>query len=116
MLDEIGRKVASLGLPGVMFAVAASIAGGMGLAGGAVITTALAMLGGPLGMLGGLAVLGLATVIADAVGKYGLEAVLIAVYQERRRRGEGLQHLQREIDGLWVSDELKHKVKCQICL
>jgi hypothetical protein len=31
MLDEIARKVASLGLPGVMFAVAASIAGRIGL-------------------------------------------------------------------------------------
>jgi hypothetical protein len=114
MLDEIGRKIASLGLPGVMFAVAASIAGGMGLAGGAVVTTALALLGGPFGMLGGLAVLGISTLIADAVGKYGIEAVLVAVYQERRRRGDSLAYLYKEINDLWISSELKRRIKDQI--
>ena len=42
-MDEVARRIAALGFPGVMFAVALSIAGGMGLAGGAAITTALAM-------------------------------------------------------------------------
>jgi hypothetical protein len=114
MLDEIGRKIASLGLPGVMFAVATSIAGGLGLAGGAVVTTALALLGGPFGMLGGLAVLGVSTVVADAVGKYGIEAVLVAVYRERRRKGDSLAYLYKEIDGLWISSELKRRIKDQI--
>lgn len=60
-LDEIAPRVASLGLPAVMFAVACSIAAGMGLADGAVITTALAMLGGPFEMVVDLEALGVST-------------------------------------------------------
>jgi hypothetical protein len=110
-LDEIGRKIASLGTPAIAFAVAASIAGGMGLAGGAVITTALAMLGGPFGMIGGLMVLGVLTVIADAVGKYGIESVLEATFRARREQGMTDEQIFQEIDNLWLSEELKLKIK-----
>jgi len=68
--DELVRKIAYLGLPAVMFAIACSIAAGMRLAGGAVITTALALLGGPFGMIVGIGVLGVATVIGVAVTKF----------------------------------------------
>lgn len=114
MLDEVGRKLASLGLAGAMFAVGASIAGGMGLAGAAVVTTALAMLGGPFGMIGGIALLVVAPFVVDAIGKFGIEAVLVATYRERRRRGESYATLCREIDGLWISDVLKRAIKYQI--
>jgi hypothetical protein len=110
-LDEIGRKIASLGAPAIAFAVAASIAGGMGLAGGAVVTTALAMLGGPFGMIGGLVALGILTVIADAVGKHGIEAVLAATFRVRREQGMTDEQIFQEIDNLWLSDELKLKIK-----
>jgi hypothetical protein len=112
-LDEIGRKIASLGAPAIAFAVAASIAGGMGLAGGAVVTTALAMLGGPFGMIGGLVALGILTVIADAVGKYGIEAVLAATFRARREQGMTDEEIFQDIDNLWLSDELKWKIKSQ---
>lgn len=102
-LDEIGRKIASLGVPAIAFAVAASIAGGMGLAGGAIVTTALAMLGGPAGMIGGLVALGILTVIADAVGKYGIEAVLFSTFKARRDQGISIEQIHTEIDGLWIS-------------
>lgn len=105
--------MASLGTPAIFFAVAASIAGGMGLAGGAVITTALAMLGGPFGMVGGLVALGVLTVVADAVSKYGIEAVLIATFNARREQGATLGEVHQEIDSLWLSDELKFKLKQQ---
>jgi len=110
-LDDIGRKMASLGIPAITFAVAASVAGGMGLAGGAVITTALAMLGGPLGMVGGLLSLGILTIIADAVSKYGIEAVLGATFQARIEQGITAEQINAEIDKLWLSDELKFKIK-----
>ena len=112
-VDDIGRKIASLGTPAIFFAVAASIAGGMGLAGGAVVTTALAMLGGPFGMVGGLVALGVLTVIADAVSKYGIEAVLVATFNARREQGATLGEIHQEIDNLWLSDELKLKLKQQ---
>lgn len=112
-VDEIGRKIASLGTPAIFFAVASSIAGGMGLAGGAVVTTALAMLGGPFGMVGGLVALGVLTLIADAVSKYGIEAVLIATFNARREQGVALEEIHQEIDSLWLSDELKLKLKQQ---
>jgi hypothetical protein len=114
MVDEVGRKLASLGASGAMFAVAASIAGGMGLAGAAVITTALAMLGGPFGMLGGITLLVVAPFVVDAIGKFGIEAVLVATYRERRRRGETYAALCREIDSLWISDALRQAIKRQI--
>jgi hypothetical protein len=113
-LDEVGRKIASLGAPAIAFAVAASVAGGMGLAGGAVVTTALAMLGGPAGMVGGLIALGVLTVIADAVGKYGIEALLVAVYRARIEQGMSVEQARSDIDGQWLSNEVKHKIKSQL--
>jgi hypothetical protein len=110
-LDDIGRKIASLGTPAIAFAVAASIAGGTGLAGGAVITTALAMLGGPLGMVGGLLSLGVLTIIADAVSKYGIEAVLGTTFQKRIEQGITIEQVYKEIGELWLSDEIKFKIK-----
>lgn len=110
-LDELGRRMATLGTPAIMFAVAASIAGAAGLAGGAVITAALAMLGGPAGMLGGLALLGVAGLIADAVLKHGIDTVLTAAYQARLAQGESREHVAQEIDTLWISDDLKLKLK-----
>ncbi|MBG1259558.1 hypothetical protein [Nostoc commune] len=109
-LDEIARRAASLGLPAVMFAVACSIAAGMGLAGGAVITTALAMLGGPFGMVVGLGVLGVSTLIGDAVANYGIEEFLVAVYNVHRSNGRSCSELTWEINSLWISDELKRRI------
>lgn len=110
-LDEIGRKIASLGTPAIVFAAACSIAGGMGLAGGAAITTALAMVGGPFGMVGGLVALGVLTIIADAVGKYGIEAVLTATFRARQEQGATGDEICQEIDKLPLSQELKLKLK-----
>lgn len=109
-LDEIARMAASLGLPAVMFAVACSIAAGMGLAGGAVITTALAMLGGPFGMVAGLGVLGASTLIGNAVANYGIEEFLVAVYNVHRSNGRPCSELTREINTLWISYELKRRI------
>lgn len=109
-LDEIARTVAALGLPAVMFAVACSIAAGMGLAGGAIITTALAMLGGPFGMVVGLGVLGVSTLIGDAVANYGIEEFLVAVYMVHRSNGRPCNELSREIYSLWISNDLQRAI------
>ncbi|MEA5549977.1 hypothetical protein VB713_03100 [Anabaena cylindrica UHCC 0172] len=106
-MDEVVRKVAALGLPGVLLVVTMATTG---LVGAAAITTALATLGGPFGMLGGIGLLGIAALVSDALGKYGIEAILIAVYNERRKQ-ESIEKLCREIDGLAISSDLKRKLK-----
>lgn len=81
-MDEVVKKVAALGLPGVILVITMATTG---LTGAAAITTALAILGGPAGMLGGIAVLGLTALITDALAKVGLEDLLTAVYCQRRQ-------------------------------
>ena len=49
-MDKLLDKIAALGVPGVVLAVAMETTGYVGAA---ALTTALATLGGPLGMLGG---------------------------------------------------------------
>jgi hypothetical protein len=109
-MDDVARKIVSLGLPGVMLAVALGIAGGAGLAGAAAITASLAMLGGPLGMMGGIAVLGAATLIGDAVGSYGIEEVLVAVYKIHRSNGRTCRELCAEIQSLWISRDMQQRI------
>ncbi|WP_200889024.1 hypothetical protein [Aphanizomenon flos-aquae] len=82
-MDEVVRKVAALGLPGVLLVVTMAATG---LAGGAAITTALAALGGPFGMIGGIAALGVAGLVADALGKYGIDGLLTGIYLERKKK------------------------------
>jgi hypothetical protein len=106
-MDEVVRKVAALGLPGVLLVVTMATTG---FVGAAAITTALATLGGPFGMLGGIGLLGIAALVSDALGKYGIEAILIAVYNERRKQ-ESREKLCREIDGLAISRDLKRRLK-----
>ncbi|BAY11501.1 hypothetical protein [Calothrix sp. NIES-2098] len=106
-MDEVVRKVAALGLPGVLLVVTMAATG---LAGGAAITTALAALGGPFGMIGGIAALGIVGLVADAIGKYGIDGLLIGIYTERRRN-EPKAKLCDEIDNLPISSDLKRKLK-----
>jgi hypothetical protein len=106
-MDEIIRKAAALGLPGVLLAITIATTG---FAGGAALTTALAALGGPAGMIGGIAVLGIAGLVADAVSKVGIENFLVGIYCQRRRT-EAHEKLLREIDGLPIFDDLKNRLR-----
>ncbi|MBN8561066.1 MAG: hypothetical protein J0L70_11115 [Leptolyngbya sp. UWPOB_LEPTO1] len=106
-MDEVVRKIAALGLPGVVLLVTMA---STGLAGAAAITAALAALG-PAGMLGGVAFLGVVGIAGDALSKFGLEAILSGVYLERRRQGASITSLHREIDQLWVSNDLKRLLR-----
>lgn len=110
-MDEVIKKVAGLGLPGVILVIVMATTG---LTGAAAITTALAMLGGPAGMLGGMAVLGLTGLIADALTKVGLEDLLTAIYCERRQ-SEPQGKLLEEINGLALFDgDLRDRLKATI--
>ena len=109
-MDEVVRKLASIGLPAIILLITMA---STGLAGAAAITAALAMLG-PGGMVGGIVLLGIVGLASDALSKYGLTALLKAIYSERRSRGESLQNLCREIDSLPISKELKLVLKDDI--
>ena len=106
-MDEVIRKVAALGLPGVLLAIAIATSG---FAGGAALTTALAALGGPFGMFGGIALLGIGGLVADAVAKVGIDNVLVGVYCERRQK-EPHEQLLKEISNLPVSQDLKNTLR-----
>ncbi|AVH68610.1 hypothetical protein [Nostoc sp. 'Peltigera membranacea cyanobiont' N6] len=106
-MDEIVRKLAGIGLPAVVLLITMA---STGLAGAAAITAALAMLG-PGGMIGGIVLLGIIGLASDALTRYGLTALLQGIYEERRVRGESLQTLCREIDGLPITRELKLLIK-----
>ncbi|PAX51620.1 GTPase [Brunnivagina elsteri] len=107
-MDEVIRKIAALGLPGVILLIVMATTG---LTGGAAIVSALALLGGPAGMLGGIGVLGLTVAIADYLTKLGIELMLIRTYEIRSEK-ESVENLCQEIDKLpHVSNELKEKVK-----
>lgn len=106
-MDEIVRKLAGVGLPAVILLITMSTTG---LAGAAAITAALAMLG-PGGMIGGIVLLGIIGLASDALTKYGLEALLKGIYEERLSRDESLTKLNKEIDELPISKELKLIIK-----
>lgn len=106
-MDEAVRKIAALGFPGVVLLIAMATTG---LTGAAAITAALAMLG-PGGMIGGIVFLGVIGIAADALSKFGLETLLVGVYRNRQENGETLQTVRHEINGLFVSDDLKRKLR-----
>jgi len=62
-MDEAVRKIAALGLPGVVLLIAMATTG---FTGAAAITAALAMLG-PGGMIGGIMFLGVIGIATDAL-------------------------------------------------
>ncbi len=109
-MDEFVRKAASIGLPMIILLITMSTTG---LFGAAAVTTALAMLG-PGGMVGGIFLLGIVGVAGEVLTKYGLEAVLVAIYQERKRSGESVESLLREISKIPISGDLKRKLRDEI--
>ncbi|OUL28354.1 hypothetical protein BV372_25140 [Nostoc sp. T09] len=110
-MDEVVKKVAALGLPGVILVITMAATG---FTGAAAITAALAFLGGPAGMLGGIAVLGLTGLITDALAKVSLEDLLTAVYCQRRQT-EPHGKLLEEIDSLSLFDgDMKDRLKTTV--
>lgn len=106
-MDEVAKKIASLGLPGVVLVVAMS---STGMGGAYAVIYAVAGLGGPFGLVGGLTVLGLMTAVGDILSGYGIEALLTTVYKERSK-SESLTMLIKEIKDLPISDNLKLKLE-----
>jgi hypothetical protein len=105
-MDEIVKKLAGLGLPGVILVILTATSGGSSAAVTAVLTT----LGGPFGIVGGIALLGLTTVLGDTIASYGIEAIVKAIYAERSKT-ESMRSLLKEIQDLPITEELKVKLK-----
>ncbi|AUT02780.1 hypothetical protein CLI64_21580 [Nostoc sp. CENA543] len=104
--DDIIKKVAGLGLPGIVLLVLAISSAGSNAA----IVAALTSAGGPFGILGGIGLLGLTGLVGDSLSGIGLEAILKGVYSERKKT-DSLRLLLKEIQDLPISDELKIKLQ-----
>lgn len=110
-MDELVKKVAALGLPGVVLVI---VMASTGLTGAAAITAALAILGGPAGMLGGITILGVTALITDALAKVSMEDFLTASYCQRRL-SEPHGKLLEEIDSLSLFDaDMKDRLRSTI--
>ena len=108
-MDEIVKKIAGLGLPGVILVILTVASGGSS----ATVAAAITALGGPLGIVGGIGILGLITVLGDTVAGYGIEAILKAIYKERSKT-ESVRFLLKEIKDLPITEELKLKLKKEL--
>jgi hypothetical protein len=106
-MDEIVKKIAALGLPGILLVIAISASGA---AGSYAVVAALAGLGGPFGIIGGIGVLGLTTLVGETIAGYGIETVLKNIYTERRKT-ESVRYLLKEIKDLPITEDLKLKLK-----
>lgn len=106
-MDEFVRKAAGIGLPAVVLLITMATTG---LTGAAAITAALAMLG-PGGMIGGVVLLGIIGLAADMLSKYGLDALLVAIYQQQLSDGRSKESICREIKNLPISGDLKRKLR-----
>jgi hypothetical protein len=107
IMDEIVKKLAALGLPGVIVLI--MVATAEGVERHVALPVILATLGGPFGIMGGLAGLGIMTLVTESLAEYGIEALLTAVYTERGKK-QSLNGIVREINELPISDALKHKL------
>ncbi|BAZ70582.1 MAG: hypothetical protein KME28_06450 [Pelatocladus maniniholoensis HA4357-MV3] len=104
-MDEIVKKLAALGLPGVLLVILTAAGGST-----ASVIGTLTALGGPFGFGGGLFLFGLTIVLGDAISGYGIEAILKAIYTERSKT-ESVRFLLKEINDLPITEELKLKLK-----
>jgi len=110
-MEKLLSKVAALGVPGLVLIVAMATAKAAGLAGGAVITTALAALGGPIGMIGGIAALGVMGLASLLFIEYGTEFVVKAVIKNALKT-KSAEKLKNNIDNMrGLSKPLRLKTK-----
>ena len=110
-LDRLVTRLVALGIPGLVLILVISTTG---LAGGAAIVAALAVLGGPFGMWGGIALLGLLVLISQALAEYGFERLFVAVLKGLRQNGHTKEQILKAIDSYPISIGLKLKLRAYI--
>lgn len=109
--DKLIAKLVALGIPALVLLIVIATTG---LAGGAAIVAALAILGGPLGMLGGIAVLGLLVLVCNGLAEYGFEAIFVAVLKGLKEKGHTKAAILKAIDSYPISIGLKLKLKMYV--
>ena len=102
-MDQMIKKIAALGVPGLVFMVAIELTG---LVGAPALTCALAALG-PGGMVGGVMTLCFIGVIADGIAEYGFDAIARGVLRELYCKGESKESIKAKVRRYQVSCKLK---------
>ena len=81
-MDEMIKKLAAFGIPGIILLVAMAATG---LSGAAALTAALAALG-PFGMVGGIALLIFIGLSAEKISELGFENITILVIKKQLKQ------------------------------
>lgn len=111
-MDEFCEKLASIGIPALIFLGAMSITG---LAGAAAVTAALAALGGPVGMIGGVVVLITLGGGISIISKYGVTQIMIEVSKKiMKKEGLSKEDMFNKIDSYPITKSLKARIKSEI--
>ena len=105
-MDQIIKKIAALGVPGLVFMVAIELTG---LAGAAALTASLAAIG-PGGIVGGVMTLCALGVIADSIAEYGFDAIAKGVLKELYCKGESKETIKAEVRKYPISSKLKSEL------
>ena len=103
-MDQIIKKIAALGVPGLVFMVAIQLTG---LAGAAALTTALAALG-PGGIVGGVMTLCVLGVIADGIAEFGFDEIAKGVIRELYCNGESKESIREKVSKYPISSKMKN--------
>jgi len=110
-MDELCEKLASLGIPSLVFLGAMSATG---LSGAAAITAALAALG-PGGMVGGVITLLLMCGSLSVISRYGYTAVMIGVSKKIMAKNNlTKEEMQHKVEKMPVTRALKERIKSEI--
>lgn len=102
-MDQIIKKIAALGVPGLVFLVAIELTG---FAGAAALTTALAIIG-PGGIAGGVMTLCMLGAFSDGVAEYGFDAIAKGVLKELYCKGESKEIIKAKVSKYLISSKLK---------
>lgn len=105
-MDVLVKKIAALGVPGLVFLVAIEFTG---LAGAAALTTALAAIG-PGGIVGGVMTLCLLGLIAEGITDYGFDAIAKGVIKELYRKGESKESIRSKIERYPITSKLRRNL------
>jgi hypothetical protein len=105
-MDELVKKIAAFGTPGLVLIIAMA---STGLSGAAALTAALAALG-PFGMMGGILLLGFIALSADKITEYGFEAIAKAVVKEQLKTYSKADMLNK-VDNFIMTKGMKLKIK-----
>lgn len=102
-MDQIIKKIAALGVPGLVFMVAIEFTG---LVGAAALTAALSALG-PGGIVGGVMTLCALGAIADGIAEFGFDVIAKGVLRELYCKGESKESIKVKVSKYSISEKLK---------